>query len=817
MGRRLPEPGIIVPVVKIFNVSSGGDKMKLQAKLGKEILFFDGAMGTMLQEQGLTAGELPEIWNMTHPRVVQDVHRAYVQAGAQIIKTNTFGANALKFRGTGYAVATVVAAAVKNARQAGATWVALDLGPTGKLLQPFGDLPFTEAVDLYAEVVKAGAAAGADAILIETMSDTYEAKAAILAAKENSELPVLCTFTFDAGGKLLNGASVSTAFRMAEGLGVDAVGFNCGLGPEQVLQLLPQGLACTDLPVIVNPNAGLPVQKAGRTVYGVTPEIFASLMQKIVQAGATVVGGCCGTTPAHLAALVRAASGMAALSGGRQQSLTAVTAYGSSVVLGQEPILIGERINPTGKKLLKEAIKREDLDYLCRLGLEQVERGVQVLDVNVGVPGTDEAALLPKAVLALQAVTSVPLQLDTSNYQAMAAALRVYNGKPLLNSVNGKEESLQAVLPLAKKYGAVLVALCLDDTGIPATAAGRLAIADKILQRASLYGIPARDIIIDPLALTISTGDENARVDLEVIRALKARGIKTIMGVSNISFGLPARDDINSTFFASALSAGLSCAIINPRSEAMLRTYHAGLALNGWDAGCKNYVARYTGTPKTMDAAPAESEYTLYDAVVKGLVQPGRQAAQKLVDGGSQPLDIINQYIVPALDYVGSRFEKKEFFLPQLLMSADAAKAGFEVIKAALPGKAADAGPVIVLAAVKGDIHDIGKNIVKALLENYGYRVVDLGKDVPAATVVAAVQKYEARLVGLSALMTTTVTSMEATIQALQKLQLPCRILVGGAVLTAEYAAQIKADAYAPNAIAAVNYANSVFKKDCGH
>ena len=791
--------------------------MKLQDKLGKEILFFDGAMGTMLQEQGLKAGELPEIWNLTHPQVVQAIHRAYVQAGAQIIKTNTFGANALKFRGTEYRVETVVAAAVHNARQAGAPWVALDLGPTGKLLQPFGDLPFAEAVALYAQVVQAGAAAGADAILIETMSDTYEAKAAILAAKENSELPVLCTFTFDAGGKLLNGADVSTAFRMAEGLGVEAVGFNCGMGPEQVLQLLPQGLACTDLPLIVNPNAGLPVQKDGRTVYAVTAELFAALMQTIVKNGAAVVGGCCGTTPAHLAALVKVVAGTTLSCGHRQHTLTAVTAYGSSVYLGQQPILIGERINPTGKKLLKEAIKREDLDYLCRLGLEQVERGVQVLDVNVGVPGTDEAVLLPKAVLALQAVTSVPLQLDTSNYEAMAAALRVYNGKPLLNSVNGKEESLQTVLPLAKKYGAVLVALCLDDEGIPATAAGRLAVADKIMQRASLYGIPARDIIIDPLALTISTGDENAKVDLEVIRALKARGIKTIMGVSNISFGLPARDYINSTFFAVALTAGLSCAIINPQSEAMLGTYHASLALNGLDTGCKNYVIRYAALPKTSAVPLAVTDYTLYDAVVKGLVQQSRQAAQKLVDAGSQPLAIINQYIVPALDYVGGRFEKKEFFLPQLLMSADAAKAGFEVIKAALPGKVDEAAAVIILATVKGDIHDIGKNIVKALLENYGYRVVDLGKDVPVETVVAAVQKYEAGLVGLSALMTTTVTAMEATIAALQKQKQPCKILVGGAVLTEEYAAQIKADAYAPNAIAAVNYANSLFKKDEVH
>lgn len=802
-----------VRAVKILTVSSGGDKMNLQDKLGKEILFFDGAMGTMLQEQGLKAGELPEIWNLTHPQVVQAIHRAYIQAGAQIIKTNTFGANALKFRGTDYQVEAMVAAAVKNARDAGAPWVALDLGPTGKLLQPFGDLPFTEAIDLYAQVVKAGVAAGADVILIETMSDTYEAKAAILAAKENSSLPVFCTFTFDAGGKLLNGAEVDTAFRMAEGLGVDAVGFNCGLGPEQLIKLLPLGAACTELPLIVNPNAGLPVQQDGCTAYTITSAAFAAFMQDLATAGGVLLGGCCGTTPEHLAALVKAV-GPAAVHGRMAQTqLTAVTAYGTSVILGKNPILIGERINPTGKKLLKEAIQREDMDYLCRLGLEQVERGVQVLDVNVGVPGTDEVKLLPRAVQALQAVTSVPLQLDTSNYAAMEAALRVYNGKPLLNSVNGKEESLTTVLPLAKKYGAVLVALCLDDAGIPATAAGRLAIAEKIIKRARLYGIPERDIIIDPLALTISTGDDNAKVDLEVIRDLKSRGVKTILGVSNISFGLPARDHINSAFFAAALTAGLSCAIINPRSEVMLGIYHACLALNGLDTGCKNYVAHYADIPKTA-AVTAITDYNLYDAIVRGLVQPSRQAAQKLIAAGNQPLKIINQYVVPALDYVGGKFEKKEFFLPQLLMSADAAKAGFEVIKAAFATTAATAGDVIVLATVRGDIHDIGKNIVKALLENYGYRVVDLGKDVPVETVVAAVQKYEARLVGLSALMTTTVTAMETTITALQKQKLACKVLVGGAVLTAEYAEKIKADAYAPNAIAAVNYANSIFRAE---
>ena len=784
--------------------------MKFLDDLGKKILIFDGAMGTMLQAKGLGVGELPETWNVTHPEVVQSIHRAYVEAGAQIIKTNTFGANALKYQDTNYSVAALVAAAVKNAQAAGAPLVALDLGPTGKLLAPYGDLPFEKAVAIYAEVVKAGTDAGADLILIETMSDTYEAKAAMLAAKENSKLPFVCTFTFDKEGRLLNGASVRTAFTLATGLGASAVGFNCGVGPAQVQKLMAVATISTDLPLIANPNAGMPVQKNGQTVYEITPSDFANLMVGIAKSGGMLLGGCCGTTPTHIQALAEAVKNLpVTVPVHADPSLTAITGYGESVILGKKPIIIGERINPTGKKLLKEAIKNEDMDYLCRLGLEQIGRGAQVLDVNVGVPGTDEAAFLGKAVVALQAVTSVPLQLDTANYKAMEKGLRLYNGKPLLNSVSGKEESLSTVLPLAKKYGAALVALCLDDNGIPDDAEGRLAIAAKIIKRAGLYGIPARDIIVDPLALTISTGDHNAQIDLEVIHKLKGKGIKTVMGVSNISFGLPARDHINGAFFASAMAAGLSCAIINPQSDVMIGTYYAGCALNGYDTGCQGYVAKYATAPKTTTALSV-NEYTLYDAIVKGLGTQSKLAAEKLVADKMQPMDIINQYIVPALNYVGDCFEKKELFLPQLLMSADAAKAGFEVLKSSFATNKQGAD-LIVLATVRGDIHDIGKNIVKALLENYGYRIIDLGKDVPVEDILAAVKKYDAKLVGLSALMTTTVTAMEATIVALHTHKLPCKIMVGGAVLTEEYAQQIHADSYAGNAIAAVHYANTVF------
>ena len=789
--------------------------------LGKKIIYFDGGMGTMLQAAGLPAGELPERWNLTHPQEVRKIHQAYIEAGAQLIKTNTFGANALKFQGTELTVEGVVTAAVANIKAAGAAagktsageiLIALDLGPTGKLLAPYGDLPFERAVELYAQVVKAGAAAGADLVLIETMSDTYEAKAAILAAKENCELPVICTFTFDADGKLLCGADVRTAFIMAEGLGVEAVGFNCGLGPDLIQNLWPQALASTDLPLVVNPNAGLPVQQEGRTVFNIRAEEYAGHMRGLAEGGAAVLGGCCGTTPEYIRHLIQATAELSLKSGGRRHNrLTAVAAYGKAVTLGGRPVIIGERINPTGKKLLKEAVRREDMDYLCRLGLEQLERGASLLDVNVGVPGTDEPKLLAKAVQALQSITSVPLQVDTSNYEAMERSLRIYNGKPLLNSVNGKEESLEKVLPLAKKYGAVVVALCLDETGIPDNAAGRVAIADKIVKRAAIYGIETKNIIVDPLALTVSTGGENARIDLETIRLLRAKGIHTVMGVSNISFGLPQRDAINSAFFAMALEAGLSCAIINPQSEAMLGTWYAYCALSGWDEACKDYVAHFAAKPGTVAPVAAAAEYTLHEAIVKGLKEQGRLAAKKLLTAKMAPLDIINGQMIPALDQVGQGFENKTLFLPQLLMSADAAKAAFEEIKSQM-GSGSGSGEIIVLATVQGDIHDIGKNIVKVLLENYGYRIVDLGKDVPASQVAEAVKQYQAKLVGLSALMTTSVSAMKATIAALR--QGPaCKVVVGGAVMTQEYAEGVGADAYAANAVSAVNFANECFKR----
>ena len=553
--------------------------MSILDYLGKEILYFDGAMGTRLQAAGLKPGELPEVWNITHGDVVAGIHASYVRAGANILKSNTFGGNALKMQDSGYSVEEVVLAAFENARRAFALvpempeekkFTALDLGPTGKLLAPYGDLQFEEAVSLYAEIVRAGMKAGADLILVETMSDTYEAKAAILAAKENSSLPVFVTFTFDREGKLLNGADVETAVPMADGLGVDAVGFNCGLGPDLVAKLLPRARRVTGLPIIANPNAGLPTEQNGKTVFTTGPEEFADYMLDVYREGGSVLGGCCGTDPGYIRLLAERTKGLkpvalnetdATCNAEKWNSVTAVTGYGAPVYFGKEPVLIGERINPTGKPVLKEALRNGDMDYICRLGLEQLENGAHVLDVNTGLPGLNETETLSKAVTSLQAITPAPLEIDTSNYEAMERALRVYNGKPLLNSVNGKPESMEKVFPLAKKYGAAVVGLCLDETGIPDTAEGRLAIADKILHTAAEYGIKAKDIVIDPLALTVSTDSRNPAIDLAVIRTLKSKGIHTVMGVSNISFGLPNRDAVNSALFAMSLAAGLSSAI----------------------------------------------------------------------------------------------------------------------------------------------------------------------------------------------------------------------------------------------------------------
>ncbi|WP_288310897.1 homocysteine S-methyltransferase family protein [uncultured Acidaminococcus sp.] len=806
--------------------------MNFTEALHTKRLFFDGAMGTMLQEAGLKPGELPETWNLLHPEKVRAIHQAYVRAGVDILKTNTFGANGLKF-GAAHGqpeVEELVRTGVENARAAFAAegregFVALDLGPTGKLLQPFGDLPFEEAVSLYAAQVKAGAAAGADLILIETMSDSYEAKAAILAAKENSDLPIVCTFTFDEDGKLLNGADVTTAFVMAEALGAAAVGFNCGQGPDTLVKLVSRALKAVDIPLVANPNAGLPVQKDGKTVFHIDAAGYAPLMVPFAEAGVSVLGGCCGTTPDHIARLIAACRDIP-LPAPRSGAPCAIAGYGTAVDFEGMPVIIGERINPTGKPRLKEALKAQNMDYVCQLALEQLDKGAQVLDVNVGVPGVDEPALIEKVILTLQSITSVPLQIDTSNIEAMERGLRVYNGRPLLNSVNGKAENMEKVLPLAKKYGAALVGLCLDEGGIADSPEGRLKVADKVITEAGKYGIPAKDMVMDPLAMTISTGGQNAQIDLEVIRQLKARHIKTVMGVSNISFGLPSRDAVNSAFFALAMEAGLSAGIINPNSGAMMGAYIAYGALSGKDEGCKKYVEYFADAPQMVAVAKSQGsgkpaagkgpqkEYPLEEAIVKGLTSQVENGVRKQLAEGKPALDIINESMIPGLNIVGDLFEKKKLFLPQLLVSADAAKAGFEILKQSIAtGASTEKGEPIVVCTVKGDIHDIGKNIVKVLLENYGYQVIDLGKDVPPEEVVKAARDHNARLVGLSALMTTTVGAMEETIRQIRRTLPECRVMVGGAVMTEEYARTIGADFYGANAVASVSYANQLFHK----
>lgn len=780
--------------------------------LGKQLLFFDGATGTQLQARGLKPGEIPEFWNFTHPDIVGAVHKAYYDAGSNIVKSNTFGANRVKLNNPIFSIKEIIKAAVDIAKKAADgrenKFVALNMGPTGKLLAPYGDLPFEEAVSAFGEMARYGEEAGADLVLIETMSDIYEIKAAIIGCKENCSLPIFVTMTFDEGGKLLTGGTVAAAVAMCEALGVEAVGFNCGLGPKQVQKLLPEMLAGCNLPIITNPNAGLPVERDGKTCYDVEPDEYAEMMYEMVQQGVSIAGGCCGTTPAHIIRLIEKCKNLPA-GGYRNNNNTVISSYGRAVNISEGPVIIGERINPTGKKRLKEALQNSDLDYICRLGLEQINAGSHILDVNVGTNGVNEPEMIAKVIPALQAITDTPLQIDSSNFEAMEKALRCYNGKPMLNSVNGKEESLEKVLPLAKKYGAVVVALCLDDSGIPDTAEGRIAIADRIIARAAEYGIPSGDIVVDPLALTISTDAKNAATACEVIRAMKARGMNTVMGVSNISFGLPGRDAVNSTFFSIALAAGLSCGIINPQSKAMMDAYYGYRALAGYDEGCKEYVARYADAPKAQ--ATIVTEIGLYDAIVKGLLDASKKAAAEELAKGVAPLDIINQKMIPALDFVGHGFENKTMFLPQLLMSADAAKAAFDVIRESV-GAGEAQGETVIIATVHGDIHDIGKNIVKVLMENYGYKVIDLGKDVPVETIVSTAEQTGAKAVGLSALMTTTVAAMEETIKAL-RVKCDCKIVVGGAVLTEDYAQAIGADYYAPNAVSAVNQVNEIFGK----
>ena len=784
--------------------------MTIREEIGKRILFFDGGMGTLLQEQGLQAGELPETWNLKNPEPIIQIHKAYLAAGADIILANTFGANRFKY---GEDLEKIVTAGVANAKKAVAesgkkAYVALDIGSTGKLLKPMGTLDFEEAVGVFAEIIRVGEKAGADLILIETMSDTYELKAAVLAAKENSTLPIMATVIFDESKKMLTGASPQVVVSLLEGLGVDALGINCGLGPKQMKEIVKELLKYASIPVIVNPNAGLPRSENGKTVFDVGAEEFAEDMEEIVTMGARFAGGCCGTTPAHIQAMVEKCKEITPVPIA-PKNYTFVTSYSTAVELGGRPVIIGERINPTGKSKFKQALRDHNIDYILEEGVKQEDSGAHILDVNVGLPEIDEAAMMETIVYELQSIMPIPLQIDTTNMEAMERALRIYNGKPMINSVNGKAEIMEQVFPLVKKYGGVVVGLALDEDGIPDTTEGRLAIAEKIYQTGEKYGISRKDIVIDALVMTMSTNNESAKITLDTVKEITARGGKTVLGVSNISFGLPQRELINAAFFTMAMNNGLSAGIINPNAKAMRQAYDTFCVLGGYDAQCMNYIENYAVTDAPNAAAkPAAAKLNLTDSIIKGLKDQAYRATEEELKT-KEPMEIINGELVPALDVVGQGFEKGTMFLPQLLMSAEAAKAGFEAIRQYVQshGEAQEKKATIVIATVKGDIHDIGKNIVKVLLENYGYEVIDLGKDVPPEKIVETVVDKHAPLVGLSALMTTTVVNMEESIKELHKEAPWCKIMVGGAVLTQEYADMIGADFYGKDAMQSVYYA----------
>ena len=804
--------------------------MNIRERLGKELLFLDGGMGTLLQAEGLAPGELPETWNIEHPEKVEAIHRRYYEAGSDVVLANTFGANVCKFHDDRYTVEEVIRAGIANAKRAGEqigkeTYVALDMGPTGKLLKPMGDLDFDDAYEAFAEAVRYGEKYGADLIHIETMSDTYEVKAAILAAKENSSLPVFVTMIFDERGKLLTGGDVPSVVAMLEGLRVDALGLNCGLGPKQMLPILNDLRRYTSLPIIVKPNAGLPKQKNGETYYDVEPDEFARIMQEVVKEGACVIGGCCGTTPEHIKKLVEECKDLP-LREIEKKHDTIVSSYGQAVILDDMPRIIGERINPTGKKKFKEALKNEDMDYILKEAITQQDKGAHILDVNVGLPDIDEVAMMEKVVKELQSVTSLPLQIDTVDGKAMERAMRIYNGKPMINSVNGKQVSMDEIFPLVRKYGGVVVGLTIDEEGIPKDAEGRVRVAGKIINEAAKYGIDKKDIVIDVLTMTISSEKDGAKVTLEALKRVREEfGVRTVLGVSNISFGLPRRPIVNSYFYAMAMQNGLTAGIINPSSEDMMKAYRSYNALMGFDENCTNYISTYAGTTETVTVQASQAaaaagnapkaagvEMTLKYAIERGLKEEAHHITRDLI-GTGEPLDIIQEELIPALNVVGEGFEKGTVFLPQLLMSADAAKIAFAVIKDVLAssGQEEEKKEKIILATVKGDIHDIGKNIVKVLLENYGFDVIDLGKDVPPEAIVEKAVEENVTLVGLSALMTTTVVSMEETIKLLREKKPDCKVMVGGAVLNQDYADMIGADFYGKDAMQSVHYAQKFF------
>lgn len=788
--------------------------MNIRDFMKNNIVYLDGGMGTLLQKSGLQPGELPERWNISHPEVIREIHKSYYDSGSNIVNTNTFGANSLKFSLD--ELDEIICCAVKNADEARKEssgdqekFIALDVGPTGKLLKPLGDLDFEDAVRTFAETIRLGKKYGVDLITIETMNDSYETKAAVIAAKESYDLPIIVTNAYGENGRLMTGADPAVMAAMLEGLGVDAIGANCSLGPKQLMGVMDELLKYCSVPVAFKPNAGLPKSDGKVTYYDVDAEKFAQDIKLAVANGVRIVGGCCGTTPEYIKRVCEITNGMKPKEI-EKKTYSVCTSYNKAVFFGEKPILIGERINPTGKKRFKQALLENDIGYILQEAVNQQAKGVHVLDVNVGLPGIDEAQMLTNSVCELQCVTDLPLQIDSSDPVAMESALRRYNGKAMINSVNGKKESMNAIFPLVKKYGGFVVALTLDEKGIPDTVDGRMKIASRILSAAAEYGIKKKDIIFDPLAMTVSADKMSAVITLETVKRITEQlGCNTSLGVSNVSFGLPSRELVNAAFFTTAMGNGLSAAIMNPYSARMMEAYYSFNVVKGLDDNCTDFI-NFASQQEVQPTAKQESSLTLKEAIEKGLKEKSSEITAAMLSENA-PLDIVNAHVIPALDDVGKQFEEKKLFLPQLLMSAEAAKASFEVIKA---GMAADGGSVkkgsIVIATVYGDIHDIGKNIVKLLLENYGYNVIDLGKNVPPETILEAVIENHAPLVGLSALMTTTVPAMEETVRLVKEKAPWCKTVVGGAVLTQDYADKIGADKYAADAMESVRYAESV-------
>ncbi len=783
--------------------------MNIREAIHNRYVFVDGAMGTMLQNAGLKLGEKPESWNITHRDAVKNIHLEYLKAGADIVTANTFGCNEAKY---GVELEEVITAGIAIAKEAVAEWghgaVALDVGPLGRLIKPLGDLAYEDAIASFVHTIDIGVKAGADLVIIETMNDLYELKAAVVAAKECCDLPIFATVVLDDQGRLMTGGDVKATVALLEGLRVDAIGFNCGMGPDALKEFVYDLTRISSTPMIVSPNAGLPEVIDGKVVYNATPTLFAGVMEEIAQQGVAILGGCCGTTPQHIAAVVDAVKGLD-FACPTDKELTLVSSIGRGIIV-DKGLAVGERINPTGKPMFKDALRKGDIAYALREGIEQEGLGADVLDVNVGLAEIDELAMMVDVVRELQGVVTTPLQIDTTRADVLEAALRMVGGKPIVNSVNGKQEVLDSILPIVSKYGGVVIGLTLDDAGIPDTPEGRVAIAQRIIREAAKYGIKAKDVIIDPLTMTVATDRLSGEKTLETVRMLAELGVKTILGISNISFGMPNREKINQRFLSLAVAEGLSAAIINPKAVGLIDTIKGRFV----DDVKEDFADFAFSQIEESKGAPAVTgiAITLYDAIVKGLAKDASIATDKLLFDGVNSLEIIDKHIINALNHVGKGYEEKMLYLPQLLMSADAAKAAFAVLNKAMISRSEisiETAP-IVLATVKGDIHDIGKNIVKVLLENYGYNVIDLGKDVAPEAVVDAVVKHNAPLVGLSALMTTTVVSMEETISLL-RVQCPdVKVVVGGAVLTPEYASMIGADYYAKDAMETVRVAQRV-------